>query len=175
MKKQWFIYPVFLILAVGAAVAYTEITRNKTGYIEIATVYDNFKMKQELEKQLEKIQNERKNILDSARFVLEGLKRRYEAVNGEEKNNIAARWNAKSEELQYKERQFEEDNQRLVGEYQRQITTQMSQYVKDFGKENNYKVIYGASGEGTLMYADDEYNITEEVKNYINARYEGKK
>jgi hypothetical protein len=31
----------------------------------------------------------------------------------------------------------------------------------------------GADGNGTLMYANDRFNISEEVTNYINDRYKG--
>ena len=40
--------------------------------------------------------------------------------------------------------------------------------------ENGYDVIFGASGEGNIMYATDELNITSEVLAYCNKKYSGK-
>ena len=49
----------------------------------------------------------------------------------------------------------------------------MSQYILDYGKNNNYDLILGADGNGVLMYANDKMNISEEITKYINSRYKG--
>ena len=35
--------------------------------------------------------------------------------------------------------------------------------------------ILGANGEGMLMYANEEDNVTEEISKYVNGRYSGSK
>ena len=50
---------------------------------------------------------------------------------------------------------------------------QLNQYVKEFGEKNSYDIIHGANGNGSLMYAKDILNLTEEVKAFINNKYKG--
>jgi outer membrane protein len=74
-----------------------------------------------------------------------------------------------------KEKQFDEDDQRLAEQYSQQIWKQINQYVSDYGKENNFSFIYGASGNGAIMYAQDKYDVTIELTSYINEKYKGEK
>lgn len=62
----------------------------------------------------------------------------------------------------------------LSAQYTAESWKLINQYVSDFGKKEGIVFIYGATGDGTLMYADQAYDITEEVIQYINERYEGK-
>ncbi|MGB0178249.1 MAG: OmpH family outer membrane protein, partial [Owenweeksia sp.] len=71
-----------------------------------------------------------------------------------------------------KKQKFEEDNLRLSREYDKQIWNQLNQYIKDFGEERNYSMIFGANGQGSLMYAEDTKDITSELIDYINQKYE---
>ena len=49
-----------------------------------------------------------------------------------------------------------------------------NQYIKDYGIQNNYILIFGVSGQGNIMYANDGLDATEEVIEYVNKRYQGK-
>lgn len=53
------------------------------------------------------------------------------------------------------------------------VINDINDYVKEFGKKHNYKIIFGASGSGTIMYADDAADLTVEVLEGLNAEYQG--
>ncbi|NGX85387.1 OmpH family outer membrane protein [Aequorivita sp. KMM 9714] len=53
------------------------------------------------------------------------------------------------------------------------VINDINDYVKDYGKKNNYKIIFGASGSGTIMYADKAADLTVEVLEGLNAEYQG--
>ena len=78
-----------------------------------------------------------------------------------------------SEDYFSKKKNFTEDNQRVEKEYEEQILKQLNQFIYDYGKENGIDFIYGASGNGNLMYASDKYDITETIIKYVNQRYSG--
>lgn len=46
--------------------------------------------------------------------------------------------------------------------------------VNEFGKEQQYDYIFGAAGNGSLMYAADAKNITSDVISFLNNKYSGK-
>lgn len=57
-------------------------------------------------------------------------------------------------------------------QYTNQLWQQINSYVADYGRSRGVRFVLGATGNGMLMYADDETDVTEELTNYINARYE---
>lgn len=54
------------------------------------------------------------------------------------------------------------------------VINDINDYVKGFGKEKGYKIIFGASGSGNIMYADDSSDLTEIVLEGLNNEFEGK-
>lgn len=53
------------------------------------------------------------------------------------------------------------------------VINDINDYVKEYGKEHNYKIIFGASGSGTIMYADQAADLTIEVLEGLNSEYQG--
>lgn len=74
-----------------------------------------------------------------------------------------------------KKKSFEEDNEKMVKQYDENIIKQLNQYVKDYGEKNKYQFIYGADGSGNLMYADSTYDLTKKIIEYVNERFNGEK
>ncbi len=55
------------------------------------------------------------------------------------------------------------------------VINDINDYVKEYGKKNNHKIIFGASGGGNIMYADEASDLTQDVLNGLNAEFDGKK
>ena len=55
------------------------------------------------------------------------------------------------------------------------VINDINDYIKEYGKKNNHKIIFGASGGGNIMYADDVTDLTQDVLNGLNAEFEGTK
>ncbi|MEP5341897.1 MAG: OmpH family outer membrane protein [Algibacter sp.] len=53
------------------------------------------------------------------------------------------------------------------------VINDINDYVKEYGKKNNHKIIFGASGSGNIMYASDASDLTEDVLTGLNAEFEG--
>ena len=68
---------------------------------------------------------------------------------------------------------FEEDNDELSKKYDQQILDQLNQYVMDFGKAHSYAMILGSDRNGNLMYAEESYNVSADVIQFINSKYKG--
>jgi outer membrane protein len=51
--------------------------------------------------------------------------------------------------------------------------TEINKYIMEYGKENKFDMIHGVSGEGNLMYADEKLNVTDQVIEYMNNKYDG--
>ena len=73
---------------------------------------------------------------------------------------------------------YQEAIQKKIQEEDKKVTqtviNDINDYIKEYGKDNNYKIIFGASGGGNIMYADESTDLTEEVLKGLNAEYDKK-
>ena len=59
----------------------------------------------------------------------------------------------------------------LTARYTSDIWKHINEGIAEFGKAEGYDFIFGASGNGGIMYADEANDITDRVVTYINLRY----
>jgi outer membrane protein len=145
----------------------------KTAYINTETVYNDFGLKKKMEADLKKTQLIRTNILDSMKLQLDMMyAHMQEKQQLDDSLLINAFTNLRDQYFKRKE-EFTQANETLAQQYTGQIWSQLNQYLQDYGHAKGYEYIFGANGDGNLMFADDAVNITEEVKGYVNERFKG--
>ncbi|MGZ3919341.1 MAG: OmpH family outer membrane protein [Bacteroidia bacterium] len=173
MKK---LIAALIVVNIGIISVYTydKLTSPKTACVIIQDVFNSFELKKDYERKLTATKSARQRITDSLELDLKLLGKKIESESGKNKEDLSA-FSLKREYYFQKKRLFDEDNELQTKKYDDEIIGQLNQYVKDYGKENGYTYIYGNSGSGSLMYADDMKNITTEVIAYINDRYKGVK
>jgi outer membrane protein len=66
-----------------------------------------------------------------------------------------------------------QSEQELSEQYTSDIWAYINESVAEYGKNNHYNYIFGASGNGSLMFADSSQDITSQVVLYINHKYKG--
>ena len=163
-----------LLSTIGLFV-YHRMYEKKTAYIEIKKVFDGFQMKSELETKYKEVEKQKNKILDSLAFNLKVMSKHFnEAGNRSniDKGEVEQFGYHREEFLKLKEH-YREENAALSQKYDSQILARLTQYMIEYGKKHNYDMIFGADGNGTLMYAKDANNISEEVIVFINAKYKG--
>lgn len=168
-NKFWVITSSLFIVLTGILFFYHINTTKKFGYVTTMKVFDAFKLKKELESDYKKVQMVKQSYLDSLKLTIQELM--LKSKNGNNEEQIS---NYKKHYL-LKENQFNEENQRLFDQYNEQIWKQINQYIEDYGKENGYDYLFGASGQGTIMYAGKKEDLTKEISDYVNTKYSGKK
>ena len=65
------------------------------------------------------------------------------------------------------QKQIQEEDQKAT----QTVINDINDFVKEFGKKNKYKIIFGAGGSGNIMYADDGTDLTEEVLEGLNKEF----
>jgi|SRR5690554_1019896 len=93
-----------------------------------------------------------------------------------------------NKELELKQ-QLLGNKQQQIGSYQQAIHKQIQEedkkatqtiindindYVKEYGKKHKYKIIFGASGSGNVMYASETSDLTKEVLEGLNSEFDVK-
>ena len=164
IKNILIVFAIAFIAATSVQFASSWLNPTKVAWLNVSEVYNDFQLKKDLEKKLEKQKQTHTNSLDSVEYEI----------------NLMSASKANPETLELKKKvyfkmkqHFEMETEKLRADYQTQIFNQINQYVKDYAEQHHYNYIWGANGEGTLMYAVDNQNITTKIKTYVNNRYTG--
>lgn len=64
--------------------------------------------------------------------------------------------------------QIEEENKKIT----QSVINEINVYVKNYGKVHNQTIIFGATGQGNIMYADENADLTQEILEGLNADYD---
>lgn len=164
MKKGLLIGFVVLVIVAVAAIIYqnqkkTEEATNDVVFIENFRVFEEFEMKKEYDRLLEKEISGDQIILDSLGNL----------VNNPKQN--AAELNAnKTKYLTYKQA-YDEKLGGFSRKYTAQVYERLNLYIKEFGKTKHYKFILGSGGEGNVMYVNEKADVTDELIRFINQKY----
>ncbi len=118
-------------------------------------------MTKEMKKEGEKQFNSKKATLDSLYLEIQR-----EDLSGQTKEILMQEFVAKREE-------FDSFNKVFAQEESNKIWTRINSYTQQFSKDKNYKLIIGSSNQGDVLYADKSVDVTAELLQYVNKKYEG--
>lgn len=148
---------VSLVITVTGIFTYHYFFTNNAhiAFIHNQTVFEEFKGKLELEEKLNQERENNRKLLDSLKMLIAGGR-----------TDLTETLDEKAYSLKLQE---EERSARFTSDIWRYINESIAEY----GKKNGYDYIMGATGNGSLMYASPEKDITSEIIKYCNDRYSG--
>lgn len=132
--------------------------KDKTAYVNNVIVFSDFKGTIELKAKMERAALTRKNELDSLFLDLRLMEQ--EIASGTGGKTDAGEYLRKREFADKLAREFRERAESEETEYTEQVWTQINSYLLEYGKREGYDYIYGAAGNGSMMYGneDKKYN-----------------
>lgn len=84
----------------------------------------------------------------------------------------------KSQELQRREQELAQLEQKIMSEARAahavesdSLTSRIKKYIKEYGKKNNYSYIYGTGEANSVLYAEENFDITNELIDLLNEQY----
>lgn len=167
MKNKY--VTIGLLVLVGCLfgfIIYNQSKITKNVYIENGALFDGFSMKLELEKKFKNTESIKTQMLDS---IYNEIKLKVQIADPKEENNIMLL----KKEYMYKKKNFENENDEMMKSFNEQIWSQLNEYTKEFAILNNYDFLFGANGQGGLMYSKENHNVTKELIEFVNAKYSG--
>lgn len=163
MKSLGF-YISILAVIIGLTAIYLSLGQTDTVmYVSSPRLFEEFTGTKELSRRLDNMRIYQKQQIDS----LEQLAASYQQ---EEK---LQRYGTTVSQLREAEQLFAEENQMRSNEFTKQIWKQLNQYTQEYGEEQGYEYILGANSNGSIMFAKASKDITDEVIEYANRKYNG--
>lgn len=144
----------------------------KQAYVVTGELFSEFEYQKELDAEFKSIKSEKENNLSLLKTDLIQLENKIRSNNATEEDIY--NYQIKFEKFRSIEFQTNQELAQINGDYTTKVWDKLNAFVINYGKENGYDVIFGASGEGNIMYATEKLNITQEVIEYCNLKYSGK-
>ena len=164
-----------LLLVVLVAAGLTSCNEQKTAYVDTTRLIQEYSEMQEVEAEF----NTRS---DMVKGELDSLARSFQQEVQEYQKNMNSMSTAQRQEIEeglMRKQQTIQQQQQMRGNQLRQesdvvidsIVNKVKEYVREYGKENNYTYIFGSNESANIMYAEDGLDITEEVLQKLNESY----
>jgi len=167
MNSKIVIGAVFLLLIFNAVgFFWLQSQQFKMAYIDTFQVFESFDGKKELQKKFDTEMAYKKQILDSMKIQIQSLQQSKKADPVFLQNSII-RYQSLDEQFQTV---YQEQNK----EYMSSIEKQINEYTTLYAKQQGYDYVFGANGNGSLMYANQAQDITQNLIKFINEKYAGK-
>ncbi|WP_438964900.1 OmpH family outer membrane protein [Flavobacterium sp.] len=168
-----------LIIALGLAIVScnqtTESTGLKTAYVDTDKLVEKYQKAIDLEEKYKVKSEEMGRELDAEAKKFQSdyqFASRQAQVKGPQ-------WaQEKAMEMQQREQQLSMKQQAMYKEIQEQsgaemdsLVTEIKTFIKDYGKKQGFDYVYGTGNIATVLYAKDQYDITEELTKLLNESY----
>ncbi|WP_318580817.1 OmpH family outer membrane protein [Flavobacterium columnare] len=124
-----------------------------------AKLFEGFNMTKEMKKAGDREFRTQKAVLDSL----------YAKINtpGNENNENL------NKEFILKRNEFEQASQAFVMEESAKIWKRLQEYVQEYATQQNYQVVIGSTQEQQVIYANPKVDITLDLIQFSNQKYEG--
>ncbi|MGJ8733390.1 MAG: OmpH family outer membrane protein [Cellulophaga sp.] len=179
MNKQAFPISIIAILMSTVMFFYFKSKTSELVFVDVNKLIEGYKRtKVEREKFDEKAQLLKANV-DSLMVDWQKELKNYEKTHSSmTKKELVLKQEVlrnKQEQIgNYKQviqKQIQEEDQKVT----QTVINDINDYVKEFGEKKGYDVIFGASGNGNIMYAKDASDLTKIILIELNKSYEGTK
>lgn len=149
----------FLILAVFVLVFFNK-TNETVVYVNNLELFDGFQMTKEMKKEGEAILNKEKKDLESMQVNFSI------STTGTEKQELLRKIIEKKQQIDNFQRAYIHNNSE-------KIWNRIHQYSKDFARERGYDLVIGSQFKSDVIYSEEKLDVTKEMLNFINSKYEG--
>lgn len=150
----------------------------KIAYVEIDSLLTKYRFCNDLNEMMIKKEENIRTTLNEKAKELDNEMREFNRKL--ENNGFASRERAEQENLRIsqKQRDLQQLQEKLTNELQAenqknnlQLRDSINSFLKIYNKTKGYSLIISNSGLDNLLYADPAYNITQEIVDGLNARY----
>jgi len=174
-NKNWIIQIAILAVAIAALVL--SLSKNdKQAYVDTGVLMGKYKGMIAARAEIDKKQAIMKANTDTLIMQWEQELKTYE----KERAGMSKKERELKEQLLRNKQQqlggYQQAMQKKAQEEEQSIQqtpiNEINDYLKTYGKKNGYSFIFGATGAGNLLYANEAHNITEEILEALNAEYD---
>ncbi|RXR33657.1 OmpH family outer membrane protein [Flavobacterium piscinae] len=173
MKKSILVFG--LLLAMASCEKATEQKDFKTAYVDTSKLLEEYTEAKDIEEKYKSKGEEMGKQLEAevVRFRSEAaaFQKNAQTYGPQWAQQKGAELQQKEQELSYAQQAILRQLQDESGKEMDSLVKDVKKFIKDYGKEKGYNYIYGTGDAATVLYAKDEYDITNEIIKLLNEKY----
>jgi len=176
MNKLAFPISIIALLAAIGTFFYSQ-SSSELVYVDVNEMLQGYKRTKIVRAEFEKKAATMKANVDS---LMTGWQNELKAYEKERSKMSKKELELKQELLGNKQQQignYQQAIQKQLAEEDKKATqtviNDINDFVKEYGKEHNHKIILGAVGNGNIMYAEEGTNLTPKLIELLNKEFEG--
>lgn len=158
MKQNILLYILLLlVLGLTAWTVHKEFSSKEVAYIDIEKLVNGYNLKKDMEKDAGKSLYVIQHAIDSLEMIRKTINQQGPTLID---SQIArARY------------VYDEYYTSSTTKMNKDIWERLNPVIEQYGKERGLKILIGANGSGSLLYADKGRDLTEDLSKYINEKY----
>jgi len=156
----YIVYPLLFIAMI--AYDFFEKKEDKIVFVDTMKVFEKFQMSVEMKKIGEQELNQRKHVVDSLYRLLEDPQ-------------YAAKKEGIMKEFVFEKENLEAFTQKFAEEESSKIWQRIHSYATEYSRDKGYKIVLGMQPNETILYGDENSDVSNEFIMYLNSKYEGNK
>lgn len=168
-----------LILGLIVLVIFASCQKQKIGYVDNGKVINDIQEKVDIESKYKALTESFKLRADSIGKVYQSqyqvLQAKASGMSKSKRNEAEQMFQAKAQQYQ---QMMQAEQQKLQTAYQTDIDSVISKMkvtVKDYGKTNGYKFIFGTNeSTGSVLFGDEGSDLSDLMIKEIDAKYKNK-
>jgi len=163
------------IVVIIFAVVLSSCSQTKMGYIDVETVMKEYEAMIDLESELLAKQEEMGAELQGLQAAFQAKVQEYysnsESMSASKKAETEQSLQQEGQMLQGRQQQVSQMLQQENQERSTILIKKIDSVVAVYSKSNGFSMVFGTQGNGTVMYGDDNLNVTTDVVAILNEGY----
>ena len=173
MKQKIINIAIYLTITVAGIFIYHTLFRTevKLAYIKTGVLLNEYKG-------MKKASEQFNMDLQTVQANIDTLKRRYEQLKMKEseiKPNEKTEWAKQLGVAEYEYNNYRTTAKQQMEERRNQLNTEVinkiNSFIKDYGKENDYTLIFGSTDQGSILFGHEPHDITDIILKKLNEEY----
>ncbi|OGJ94130.1 MAG: hypothetical protein A2350_20800 [Candidatus Raymondbacteria bacterium RifOxyB12_full_50_8] len=161
---------LFLLYVKFSKIAYIDSSRVLSEFIEGQKVSKKMSAKRtEYEKNVKALSDTLTHYSDSLQKILQ------KPINKDKTKAFFMLANKKGQDLERYKTETDKQLKEQESKEMQPIIVKINSFLKEYGEEEGYDIILGASGNGNIVYGKAKLDITTDVINKLNKKYEALK
>lgn len=175
MSKLRYLPTTVIVIAVAALYYLHFFGQKKTAFVRSSDLIYSYEGMKDAQKQLDLKKNTYKSNIDTLKFdlqrTMDQYKSRYAQMSKEEKLEQEKLIYMQQENFKEYSAGTDEAIEKSDLELTQGVLNQVNTFVESYAKENGYKLIFGTTSSGNILYGEDYMDITEDVLKELNKNY----
>ncbi|HKJ06703.1 MAG TPA: OmpH family outer membrane protein [Flavobacteriaceae bacterium] len=150
--------------------------QHKVAYVDVEVLMNDYKATKALEEVLKLKQAQKTKEFDSLQKPFnEKVQRYYQTAQGmsaAKRQEMELELQKEQQQLQLLQQQNSQDLQVENTERSEALMKKIDSFVSDYAKANDLNIVFGTQGKGTILYADESLDVTNELLEILNTNFD---